>query len=39
MSQINIQAAEKSILNVFSDDFFFTIPQFQRPYAWTTVQA
>ncbi len=39
MSQINIQAAEKSILKVFSDDFFFTIPQFQRPYAWTTVQA
>lgn len=39
MGQVNIHAAEYPILKVFSSDFFFSIPQYQRPYAWTTEQA
>jgi len=39
VSQINIQAAEYPILKIFSNAFIFSIPQFQRPYAWTTEQA
>ena len=39
MSEIHIQAGEYPILKVFSPDFIFSIPQFQRPYAWTTEQA
>jgi uncharacterized protein with ParB-like and HNH nuclease domain len=32
-------AHEKPISRVFSDDYVFRIPSYQRPYAWTTVQA
>jgi uncharacterized protein with ParB-like and HNH nuclease domain len=39
MSEINIQAGEYPILKVFSNNFIFSIPKFQRPYAWTTEQA
>src|SRR5258708_30879987 len=39
MGKVNIHGAEYSILKVFSNDFIFTIPNFQRPYAWTTEQA
>ena len=39
MSAIKIQATEYSIYKVFSNDFVFTIPLYQRPYAWTTEQA
>jgi uncharacterized protein with ParB-like and HNH nuclease domain len=39
MSAIKIQATEYPIYKVFSNDFVFTIPLYQRPYAWTTEQA
>lgn len=32
-------AHEKQILKVFSDDYVFRIPDYQRPYSWTTEQA
>ncbi|MCG6135014.1 MAG: DUF262 domain-containing HNH endonuclease family protein [Nostoc sp. LLA-1] len=35
---IKIQATENPICKVFSNDFIFTIPLYQRPYAWTTEQ-
>ena len=31
-----ITAAEKNLVQVFGDDYFFEIPLYQRPYAWTT---
>ena len=39
MSPVTIQGSEKPIAKVFSDDFAFTIPNYQRPYAWTTEEA
>jgi len=39
MSAVKIQATEYPIYKVFSNDFVFTIPLYQRPYAWTTEQA
>lgn len=39
MSPSKIQATEHPISKVFSNDFVFTIPLYQRPYAWTTDQA
>ena len=39
MSPVNIHGAEYAIRKVFSDDFVFTIPRYQRPYAWTTDEA
>src|SRR5947207_10416231 len=39
MSKVNIHGAEYAIQRIFSDDFFFTIPFYQRPYAWMTEQA
>jgi uncharacterized protein with ParB-like and HNH nuclease domain len=39
MGKVNIHGAEFPILKVFSNEFIFTIPNFQRPYAWTTEQA
>lgn len=36
---IAIHANEKSLVKIFSDDFSFVIPPFQRPYAWTIQQA
>jgi uncharacterized protein with ParB-like and HNH nuclease domain len=32
-------AHEQPLSKVFSDDFVFTIPGYQRPYSWTTEQA
>ena len=31
-----ITATEQNLMKVFSDDYFFEIPPYQRPYAWTT---
>ena len=39
MSKANIQGSEYPVLEVFSNHFIFTIPNFQRPYAWTTEHA
>ena len=34
-----IHAIEKPLSKIFSDDFVFSIPAYQRPYAWTTEEA
>lgn len=39
MGSINIQAKELPLYKVFSNDFVFKIPLYQRPYAWTTEEA
>lgn len=36
---VNIHATEKPLAKIFSNDFAFSIPTYQRPYAWTTEQA
>ena len=33
-----IKASERNLNSVFSDDYLFEIPLYQRPYAWTTEQ-
>ena len=38
MTAIEIKGAGYPIIKVFSDDFVFNIPNYQRPYAWTTEQ-
>lgn len=35
----NISGAEYPIAKIFSSDFDYSIPSYQRPYAWTEVQA
>lgn len=39
MAGTRIQAAEHTVGEIFTDDYHFTIPRYQRPYAWTTDQA
>jgi hypothetical protein len=39
MAGAKIHGAEYAIEKVFSDDFVFNIPLYQRPYAWTLEQA
>jgi uncharacterized protein with ParB-like and HNH nuclease domain len=39
MSPAAIQGIERPLAKVFSDDYVFTIPNYQRPYAWTTEEA
>ena len=39
MSKMIIRGSEYPLKKIFSDDFFFTIPRFQRPYSWTTEQS
>ena len=34
-----IHATEKPLSKIFSDDYSFSIPPYQRPYAWTEEQA
>ena len=34
-----IKAYEQSISKLFCDDFLFSVPSFQRPYAWSPEQA
>lgn len=36
MSYAKINGKEYNLDKIFSDEFFFKIPLFQRPYAWTT---
>lgn len=38
ISQLRIEAAHKKISEVFSKEYAFTIPAYQRPYAWETIQ-
>lgn len=39
MARVKISGAEFPLKKIFSDDFVFTIPRYQRPYSWTTEQA
>jgi len=39
MAGTKIQAAERPIGDIFSDEYRFSIPRYQRPYAWTPEQA
>ncbi|MBD2495104.1 DUF262 domain-containing protein [Nostoc sp. FACHB-280] len=39
MSTVTIQANQLPIHRVFSEDFVFTVPLYQRPYAWKIEQA
>ncbi len=38
-NRVSIHGAEYPVKKIFSDDFFFTVPLYQRPYAWTTEHA
>ncbi|WP_103350116.1 DUF262 domain-containing protein [Amycolatopsis sp. CA-128772] len=39
MAGTRIQAAEHTVGEIFTDAYHFSIPRYQRPYAWTTEQA
>jgi hypothetical protein len=36
---VGIRAGEKPVLRIFSNDYAFTVPEYQRPYSWTTAEA
>ncbi|KRW68302.1 hypothetical protein AO741_20690 [Pseudomonas sp. TTU2014-105ASC] len=38
-SQLRIEAAHKKVAEAFSKEYAFTIPAYQRPYAWEKTQA
>ncbi len=33
-----LEAKERSLVNIFNNDYLFQIPDYQRPYVWTTEQ-
>src|SRR5205807_2474056 len=35
MNKMNIRGSEYPVKKIFSDDFAFTVPLYQRAYAWT----
>lgn len=39
MPPIRIEGKERPISEIFSSQYVFTIPRYQRPYSWTTEQA
>jgi len=39
MSKMNIRGSEYPLKKIFNDDFVFTVPLYQRAYAWTTEQS
>ncbi len=39
MSRVSINTQQYEIRKIFSDEFVFTIPLYQRSYAWTTEEA
>jgi len=39
MCSARIQGIEKAVSKIFCDDFVFQIPNYQRPYAWTSEEA
>ena len=39
MSRMSICGSEYPMRKIFSDDFVFTIPLYQRPYSWTTEES
>jgi len=39
MSEVRIEGKEYAIRQIFSDDFEFTIPAYQRPYSWDSEKA
>ena len=39
MVRETLKASEKALVDVFCDKFHFSIPPYQRPYAWTTEEA
>lgn len=39
MSPVRIEGKERPINEIFSSQYVFTIPRYQRPYSWTTEQA
>ena len=34
-----INAAQQTLARIFSDDYVYTVPPYQRPYAWVEDQA
>ncbi len=39
MGRVSIDTRQCEIKKIFSDEFVFSIPLYQRPYAWTTEEA
>ncbi|MCW5705465.1 MAG: DUF262 domain-containing protein, partial [Bradyrhizobium sp.] len=39
MTRHTIEASEKPIVDILCDKYLFSIPSYQRPYAWTTEHA